>query len=102
MKVQLLTLPDCPHAAGAREVLTSALVSSGVAAHIEELDTTAPDTSEALREWGSPTILIDGRDIAEGSPGGASCRLYRNASGRTVGAPPAALVRDAIARALRQ
>ena len=43
---------------------------------VQEIDVTAADTPEHLRGWGSPTILIDGVDVAGGRPSGSSCRLY--------------------------
>jgi len=74
-------------------MLRKALESEGVDAGIEEIDTTSKETPEGLRGWGSPTVLIDGEDIAgEGSPSGTSCRLYRDPDGRLRGVPPEALI----------
>ena len=100
MRVQLLTFAGCPHAEAARETLRSVLVSSAVVVPIEDVDTNAPGTPEALRGWGSPTILINGED-AEGqdAPTGASCRLYRDQGGRLRGTPTQALLRSALTRA---
>ena len=95
MKVQLLTFPGCPNADAAREVLQRVLSSAGIRAPIEEVDTVAPDTPEPLKGWGSPTILIDGRDVAgQEAPGGATCRLYRDEEGRLRGTPSVALLRS--------
>ena len=96
MKVQLLTFPGCPNAGAARDVLRLALESSGIRAIVEEVDTTAPDAPEELRGWGSPTILVNGRDVVNESPGGASCRLYRDAEGITRGTPDESVVRSAL------
>ena len=99
MKVQLVTFSGCPNAAAARAVLERVLSSSGIHAAIEEVDTTAPETPEALRGWGSPTILIDGVDIeGQETPNSASCRLYRDSAGRLRSAPPEATLRAALAR----
>ena len=93
MRIQLLTHPGCPNASATREQLVKALALAGVEVRIEEIDTTAENTPEHLRGWGSPTVLIDGEDVAgEKSPAGSSCRLYRGADGRLSGVPPAALV----------
>ena len=103
MKVQLLTFPGCPHADAAREVLERALSLSGIRASIEEVDTVAPDTPELLKGWGSPTILIDGMDIeGQSTPGTASCRLYREATGHLRGVPPEAAIREAVTAAARK
>ena len=99
MKVQLLTFPRCPNAAAARDVIQKVLSSSGIRASIEEVNTTAPETPERLRGWGSPTILIDGVDIeGQETPTNASCRLYRDPAGRLRGVPPEATLQAALSR----
>jgi hypothetical protein len=80
-------------------VLRSVLALSGTPVDIEEVDTTSPETPEPLRTWGSPTILIDGRDVGgEESPRGAGCRLYRDEEGRHRGTPSESLLRSALHR----
>lgn len=66
--VRLLVFAGCPLAAAARQALEQAL---------GEIDLLAPETAEELRGWGSPTILIDGEDVA-GQPKGneIGCRVY--------------------------
>lgn len=91
MKVQLLYFPGCPNVDGARDALRR-LVAPRTA--IEEIDTTAPNTPAHLRAWGSPTILIDGVDVAGGQPSGSCCRLYPSSDVR--GVPPEAAIRAAL------
>lgn len=57
--------------------LESALEQCGRAEY-QELDLTDPRTPPELGGWGSPTILIDGRDPLGQQPTGGclSCRLY--------------------------
>jgi hypothetical protein len=38
MKVQLLTIPDCPHADAARQALRAAMTAAGMDAAVEEID----------------------------------------------------------------
>ena len=47
------------------------------------IDVSDAATSPTLRQWGSPTILIDGIDVGgESAPcGGAACRLYAAGDG---------------------
>lgn len=98
MKVQLLSFPGCPNVDAAREMLRSAMASAGIRAPIEEVDTTSPDTPAPLRGWGSPTILIDGRDVGGAeAPTGRSCRIYRDEEGRLRGTPREVLLRSALA-----
>jgi hypothetical protein len=88
VKVQLLWFPGCPNADAAREVLRRALLAAGAPPEFDEVDVTAPETPESLRNWGSPTILIDGRDVVGDEPSGACCRLYGAVGGeRPRGAP---------------
>jgi hypothetical protein len=48
---------------------------------------------------GSPTLLVDGTDpfAAPGEAPSLSCRLYRDAAGRTSGAPTVGALRRALA-----
>lgn len=101
MKIQLLYFPGCPHVGIARGNLRRVLAARQMNTAIEEIDTTAPGTSQHLRNWGSPTILIDGVDVTGGrAPTGPSCRLYPGAT-RPAGAPSAEVIRAAIDRATR-
>jgi mercuric ion transport protein len=101
MRVQLLSFGDCPHAPIARDLLLRTLDTFDARAHVEEIDTASPNTPEHLRGWGSPTILIDGVDLESATThNGVCCRLYRDAEGRSRGAPSEQLIRDAITRAM--
>lgn len=76
MRVQLLSFPGCPNASAAREALRRARAYTGLPQLFEEVDVTSPDAPAPLRDWGSPTILVDERDVAGEAPSGPSCRLY--------------------------
>jgi mercuric ion transport protein len=66
----------------------------------EDIDVTSEGAPEAPRGWGSPTILVEGRDVAGAPrPAGASCRLYRHTNDETRGAPSAAMIQAALDRA---
>lgn len=102
MRIQLLTFPDCPHAYEARKALEQAIVKAGLAIMIEEVDTTSPSTPRILRGWGSPTILVNGRDAGgDVAPLGGGCRLYRQATGELTGTPPAAALDAALMEAIQ-
>lgn len=96
MKIQLLTFPGCPNADSAREALRRVLIASGLRPRFEEVDVSASDTSERLRAWGSPTILVGGRDLAGAAPTGPGCRLYDGTPEGMRGVPPDALIRAAL------
>ena len=41
------------------------MTAEKIDAEIEEIDVTDPDAPASVRRWGSPTILVDGKDVAE-------------------------------------
>ena len=81
MNIQLLVFEGCPLAEPARENLTKALKTCGIET-FEEIDILDSASPEHFRDWGSPTILINGQDIT-GHPkgGGVSCRVYDTPEG---------------------
>ncbi|MFE2864874.1 alkylmercury lyase family protein [Embleya sp. NPDC059259] len=80
----------------ARERIVAAL--DGRAADVELVE--VRDEAEATRRGmtGSPTVLIDGVDpfAPAGAVPSVSCRLYRDADGRTEGAPSVQALRRAL------
>jgi hypothetical protein len=85
--VVLLYERSCPNAGEARANLSRAFADAGLPASWRELDVDGSDTPEKWRTFGSPTILVDGVDVAGGAPAdGATCRIYER-SGRLAGAP---------------
>src|SRR6266498_5192767 len=102
MVIQLLYSPDCPNVAAARDVLSRALSSFPDPPLVTEIDVTDPGAPAQLRAWGSPTILVDGIDVAgEDAPEGESvapcCRLYP--AGESRGAPLLVQILFALERA---
>ncbi len=95
--VILLYDRDCPNVSRARANLRGAFSAAGVAGGWRELDLADPRTPGHLRTLGSPTILVGGADVcrADGASG-ASCRVYRDADGDIVGAPPEAAIAGAL------
>ena len=74
--IQLLVFEGCPLADTARESLQQALGELGIL-DFEEIDILHPSSAEELRGWGSPTILVDGRDLLGGAKGDSvGCRVY--------------------------
>ncbi len=91
MKVELIYFEGCPNAAPARNNLERAVADAGCGCKITEWkqgDAKAPDY---IRHYGSPTILIDGKDIMGVSDGGAdTSRLYEG------GVPSVATIQAAL------
>jgi hypothetical protein len=97
MELTLLTVPACPNAAAFEDRLAAALAGHpGVVVHRREIADEHAAAQAGMH--GSPTLLINGADpFAEpGQAPSLSCRLYRDATGRTAGAPSV----EALQRAL--
>jgi hypothetical protein len=84
VKLQFLAFEGCPLAPKALRQLERAAqqLARSVNLSIERVDLLAPATPDSLVRWGSPTILLNGRDISGAAPGDAnSCRIYTSAGG---------------------
>jgi hypothetical protein len=101
MKVEVLYVAECPSHPEAVELVRGILAAEGVTAKIHEVLVRDERMAGRLGFAGSPTIRINGRDVAEeqGKPAsfGLSCRLYRGS--RLVGLPPVEMVRRAVVEA---
>ena len=97
MKVEFIYDADCPNVHGTRENLLRAFQMTGTKPHWVEWDRSDTDAPEYTVQFGSPTLLINGRDI-EGIPGvgAASCRIYRSKSGAPSGVPKVELIAAAL------
>ena len=65
VKIQILYILDCPWCLKTKEVVREVLRELGVKAEVEEI---LIDTEEKAKEYGflgSPTVLVDGRDVQE-------------------------------------
>ncbi|MEK6678812.1 MAG: hypothetical protein AABY39_05285 [Nitrospirota bacterium] len=98
MKVELLYFKGCPNISMARKNLNEAFAKADIPAQWDEIDLNDPNMPKELKGYGSPTILIDGKDVtgivAEGES--LSCRTYYTAKGEITGAPDAEIIVKAI------
>lgn len=94
--VDLVYAPDCPNVSLARANLLLAFARAGVRPKWSEHRIGDPEAPEHTRGYGSPSILVDGRDVA-GLPPSAegSCRIYESAAGR-IHAPTAEQIAGAL------
>lgn len=99
-KVELIYASDCPHVEAARQQLRVAFQKLGQPPAWQEWDRGSPSSSAHARQYGSPTILVDGEDVAGASPASGTdcCRVYDCGHGGLEGVPPV----DAIILALRK
>ena len=92
MKIQLLHFEGCPNVDAVRVALRDALAAEKLDVAVEEIDVERADAPDWARGWGSPTILIDGEDVAgQERTTASSCRLYAG------GAPSVEVIRARIA-----
>ena len=96
--IELIIDRDCPNVVDARAELRRALAELELPLEWQEWDRESPDAPAHARNYGSPTVLVDGRDVAgdntEGD--GNCCRVYVQADGRFRGAPSADMIRAAL------
>lgn len=76
IEIQFLAFEGCPLARAARRELDEALSRLQLSDY-DVVDILDPETPDHLRNWGSPTTLVNGRDVAGGRPGNSvGCRVY--------------------------
>ena len=98
-EITLVYDADCPNVRAARAALREALEHARLEPVWIEYDRAAPDIPERFLRFGSPTILVDGEDVADepAVAAAASCRVYQAASGLR-GVPPVEAIVAAIHR----
>lgn len=104
LTVELIYDPDCPNVKDARAQLLRAFAETRLSPHWQERDRTVPESPSRGRTYGSPTILVNGQDVADAVPSTDAdcCRLYMDDSGGLRGAPSVAAITAALLRASEQ
>ena len=95
-RIELIYSPHCPNVEFARGRIVEALKIVGRAPSWVEWNRESPVAPEHARLYGSPTILVDGRDVV-GAPASLvdNCRVYASGSGFDR-APPLQVLLDAL------
>jgi hypothetical protein len=102
MKIEILYILECPHYLAALAELRRVLTIEKISAQISEVLVGSPRMAQAMKFRGSPTIRINGRDIAGDSElkhFAVSCRLYPGE--KQPGVPPAEMIQRAVRDAMR-
>ena len=95
--VELVYDSDCPNVAEARAQLLRAFAEANIQPRWQEWQGDAPDSPEHVRGYGSPTILVDGQDVAAAEKNsGASCRLYQQPGGTMRRVPSVEMIAAAL------
>jgi hypothetical protein len=101
--VELLWWEGCPSTERALSELRAALTELGLEdAQLESREVATDEQAAQSGFVGSPTILIDGQDVAppgDDEPTGLSCRVYRRRDGRISPTPDPEQLREALRRA---
>ena len=104
VRVEILAREDCPNREMALIVVERVVDETGIPAEIEMVEVEDDDDAEEHRVLGSPTVLVDGRDV-DPDPTlvdfSADDRIYRTDRG-PCGWPEAEWIRDALLRAVAQ
>jgi hypothetical protein len=104
MRVRFLFYEDCPSHEPALERLREVLAEEGIDAAIEVVEVESEEQAQELRFVGSPTVLMNGRDIDPPPPDShyaLACRAYRPEDGRISPLPSRGMIRRAIGAAAK-
>lgn len=96
-EVEFVYEQTCPFVRDARRQLIKGFRAAGVTPRWSEWEVSDPSAPQHLRRLGSPTILVDGRDIT-GTPRDEAercCRLY-TLNNEQHGVPPLAMIVSAL------
>lgn len=98
MRVEVLFIEGCPNHRPAVERVRAAIEAEGLSAQVSEV-LIVPESAATPGFAGSPTILVNGRDIeptaGSAAPSGYSCRSYPG------GLPAVETIRAALREAAR-
>ena len=101
MKVEVLYVAECPSHPAALKLVRDVLAAQGISTEVYEVLVRDEQMACELKFPGSPTIRIDGRDVAGDSKTtksfALSCRLYQGS--KQIGLPPGEMVHRAVLEA---
>jgi hypothetical protein len=99
--VELLWWEGCPSTEKALAELREAMRELGLGDEVRMREIATDAQAEQTGFLGSPTILVDGQDVAPaGGEVGLSCRVYRRSDGRISPTPDPEQLRAALRRAV--
>lgn len=100
-QVELIFDSDCPNIQGARNALLEGFAQAGLEPSWTEWDRKSPESPAHALRYGSPTVLVDGRDVAADAeePSADSCRVYDHGPGGLKGVPPVSRIAGALEHA---
>jgi hypothetical protein len=105
VQIEILAREDCPNRGMALVVVERVVDETGIPAQIDVVEVASDEDAATYRVLGSPTVLVDGRDV-DPQPSlhadfSVDDRIYRTERG-PCGWPDAEWIRDALLRAVAQ
>lgn len=103
MRIELVYEKTCPNIEAARRQLLQAFAAVGITPRWQEWEVSRPETPAHVHGYGSPTILVDGRDVSGNMPEGNDycCRVYSHEEHTNKGVPAVDDIVDAFKSAQR-
>lgn len=97
-KVELIYEKSCPNVDSARRQLRTAFDQLKLEPSWQEWEVSDPDAPEYARTYGSPTILVEQRDVSGEAKGDGcdNCRIYEGDSGKLSVVPSLEKIVDAL------
>lgn len=103
MKIEVLYVAECPSHPAAVRMVKDVLAAQGVATEVHEVLVRDEGMATELKFLGSPTIRVNGKDVAEDTRKAQSfalsCRLYLGST--QVGLPAGEMIYRAVIEALQ-
>lgn len=98
MQVELIYEKSCPNIEAARKQLLLAFKETGITPKWEEWDVSTTNVPEHVRGFGSPTIMVNGKDVSGEKPAENDncCRIYPNSEGGFNGVPKLSDITEAL------
>lgn len=108
LQIELVYDPGCPNVDRARDVLGEVCREMSVPAVWSEWNSEDADCPPYARNLGSPSVLVNGEDVAPGPhpwkerrpDAGPRCRMYRDGDA-IIPVPPKGRIVDAISEAMQ-
>lgn len=101
MRVEVLYVAECPSYPAAVRMVKDVLAAEGVVTEVHEILVRDEGMARQLKFLGSPTIRVNGKDVAgktrEAQSFALSCRLYPGS--KQAGLPPAEMIHRAVVEA---
>ena len=100
-RIELIFDSDCPNVDAAREQIGRALDGLRLPSEWVEWNRADPKAPSYVQRHGSPTVLVDGRDIvgSDHTTDSSACRIYFQPDGTMSGVPDWQDIRSALERA---